>query len=357
MKKIFLAILFLVSFSVVIAQFTPPSSYTTYYRIRKWNQSASPGADSLNKNSDDIDKAIHDRQLGIDTLKNITLPTSYWSKVALDTTQFVWKGDTAHYFTKYNFDTSAVPYKSDTLHYFTTYNFDTSAVPYKSDTLHYYTTYNFDTLKNFYRRDTIKYYSVYNLDTASKMTYAKDSSHIAHTDTLTTEHIKGVWNFWNIVRFIGVVTFDVSPVFNSAVNFANGITTTTITASGTATFNGDVVNTGKRFQGASSNIDKYYRDTIIRAVCTATGTTVSVAHGVSNTSNIAMFTYQIKDDSSGLVLTPNATNGALIGAGLLYYPPFIDATNINLRISATMVNLDNNTDIIKYYLRITDYNR
>lgn len=184
-----------------------------------------------------------------------------------------------------------------------------------------------------------------------------DTAKFAHTDTLTTESVRSVWTFWNIVRCIGVVTFDVSPVFNSAVNFANGITTTTITASGTATFNGDVVNTGKRFQGASSNIDKYYRDTIIRAVCTATGTTVSVAHGVSNTSNIAMFTYQIKDDSSGLVLTPNATNGALIGAGLLYYPPFIDATNINLRISATMVNLDNNTDTIKYYLRITDYNR
>jgi hypothetical protein len=191
-----------------------------------WNQSASPGADSLNKNSIDIDKAIHDRQLGIDTIKNITLPTSYWSKVALDTTQFVWKGDTAHYFTKYNLDTSAVPYKSDTLHYYTTYNLDTSAVPYKSDTLHYYTTYNFDTLKNFYRRDTIKYYSVYNLDTASKMTYAKDSSHLAHTDTLTTEHIKGVWTFWNIVRFIGIVTFDVSPVFNSLVNLANGVSVT-----------------------------------------------------------------------------------------------------------------------------------
>lgn len=206
MKKIFLAILFLVRFSVVIAQFTPPSGYTTYYRLRMWNQSDKPGADSLNKNTIDIDKAIHDRQLSIDTLKNITLPTSYWSKIALDTSLFVWKNDTLHYFTKYNLDTSAFPYKSDTLHYFT--------------------TYNFDTLKNFYRRDTIKYYSVYNLDTASKMTYAKDSSHLAHTDTLTTEHIKGVWTFWNIVRFIGVVTFDVSPIFNAAVNFANGISVT-----------------------------------------------------------------------------------------------------------------------------------
>jgi len=185
----------------------------------------------------------------------------------------------------------------------------------------------------------------------------QDTTHFARTDTLTTEGIKGIWGFWNTVRFYTTATFDVSPIFSAVVNFANGLTTTTITASSTATFNGDVVNTGKRYQGASSNIDKYYRDTVIRAVCGATGTTVTTAHGISNTSNISMFTYQIKDDSSGLVLTPNATNAALVGAGLIYYPPYIDATNINLRIASSMVNLDNNTDTIKYFLRVTDYNR
>jgi hypothetical protein len=354
MKKIFLAILFLISFSVVIAQFTPPSAYTTYYRFRMWNQSASPGADSLNKNSIDIDKAIHDRQLGIDTLKNITLPTSYWSKVALDTTQFVWKGDTAHYFTKYNFDTSAVPYKSDTLHYFSTYNFDTSAVPYKSDTLHYYTTYNFDTLKNFYRRDTIKYYSVYNLDTASKMTYAKDSSHLAHTDTLTTEDIRGKWNFWNIVRFIGIVTFDVSPVFNVAVNFANGINVT-----GNATVSGDLVLSGWTKNASSLNRDQYEKVKIVRVPLVAyppyVATTFTAAHGITNWRTVTGWTCLVQEDSLNQNIYPNVLSNDAGTANVLYDNASVDSINVRIRIKPAAVNLFNDT--AKFRITYSDYAR
>ncbi len=50
-------------------QFTPPKWYTTYYRLRMWEQKAHPGADSLNRNWMDIDSLINELIMYVDTLQ------------------------------------------------------------------------------------------------------------------------------------------------------------------------------------------------------------------------------------------------------------------------------------------------
>ncbi len=56
MKKIFLFVVLFTGF--IIAQVSPPSAYTTNYRLRLYSQNANPSADSLNQNFIDIDNAI-----------------------------------------------------------------------------------------------------------------------------------------------------------------------------------------------------------------------------------------------------------------------------------------------------------
>jgi hypothetical protein len=70
MKRFLFMILFLMAlFDVKLyAQPTAPSGYTTYYQIRKWAAGAKATADSLNANWDDIDAAIFDRIIYVDTL-------------------------------------------------------------------------------------------------------------------------------------------------------------------------------------------------------------------------------------------------------------------------------------------------
>jgi len=123
-----------------------------------------------------------------------------------------------------------------------------------------------------------------------------DTAKFAHTDTLTTESVRSVWTFWNIVRCIGVVTFDVSPVFNAAVNFANGITVT-----GTATFNGDLVPTSWVKTQSSVTKDQYIKDKFVRlpiSTSTSAGTVTYALHGIGRTS-VRDFDIVIRDDSTG----------------------------------------------------------
>lgn len=181
----------------------------------------------------------------------------------------------------------------------------------------------------------------------------QDTSKFARTDTLITEDIKGKWNFWNVVRCIGVVTFDVSPIFNSLVNFANGINVT-----GTATFDGDIVSNGWTEQGGAIARDKYFRDTVLRFVCTTVPFTAVVAHGIPSNKQILFINATVRDDSSGLVFNCGASASGLFSAAL--GPPtgaWADATNANVRFSASLTLLDDNVDTVKFYIRYTDYQR
>jgi len=59
MAKIYNTILFLLIASFIYAQTSPPSGYTTHYKLRMWSQGARPSADSLNQNWKDIDSVIY----------------------------------------------------------------------------------------------------------------------------------------------------------------------------------------------------------------------------------------------------------------------------------------------------------
>jgi len=188
----------------------------------------------------------------------------------------------------------------------------------------------------------------------------QDTSKFARTDTLITEDIKGKWNFWNVVRCIGVVTFDVSPIFNSLVNFANGITTTTITASSTATFNGDMVNTGWKNQGAMLTRNKYYRDTVLYMVTTATppytGSNYTVAHGITNWKSIVSWEFLLHEDSLNMTIRPNLyPTPTYATAAFLYNYATVDSTVAKIYIPAAAVSLYNDTCTV--FIRYTDYNR
>lgn len=183
----------------------------------------------------------------------------------------------------------------------------------------------------------------------------QDTTHFARTDTLTTETNKAQNIFSDVATFWKTVTFTVSPIFSALVDFANGLSTTTLTASSTATFNGDVISNGWTEQGGKIAIDRYYRDTVLRIACTTVPVTLSVAHGISDIKRIVFLTCTIRDDSSGIVVTPGTT--VSLSSGFNVNAPWVDATNVNIRMSTTNVNLDENVDTIKYYIRYTDYNR
>jgi hypothetical protein len=176
----------------------------------------------------------------------------------------------------------------------------------------------------------------------------QDTTHFARTDASTTENINGAWTFWNIVRCIGVVTFDVSPIFNALVNFANGINVT-----GNATVSGDLVLSGWTKNQSSTNRDQYEKIKILRSPMSATGTTVTMAHGL-DAKTISSVVCQIRDDSSGITTFPG---NSFQGAGMLFTSYWMDATNINVRVAASMINLDDAADTVKVRITYTDYNR
>jgi len=173
----------------------------------------------------------------------------------------------------------------------------------------------------------------------------QDTTKFARTDTLTTEGIKGIWNFWNTVRFYTTVTFDVTPVFNAVVNFANGINVT-----GTATFNSDVIFTGWQKVGASSNIDKYTRDTIIRFVLpNSTGGGTYANHGIADWRSIRKWNAVILEDSTNRLFTP-----------MTYYAPyayyaFVESTRVYIETLAGSYPFKNDTAI--FYITVADMNR
>jgi len=171
-----------------------------------------------------------------------------------------------------------------------------------------------------------------------------DTANFAHTNSGITE----IFN--SIVSFATTVTFTVSPVFSALVNFANGLTTTTLTASGTATFNGDMVNNGWKKIGAYNNIDKYTRDTVIRLLCDSVqGGVTQIAHGISNTKFIERWTCIIRDDSTGAVYTP--------GCFYAPYSFYAVVTSSNCRIEFNSSSNTFKRDTAKFYITISDSNR
>ena len=66
---------------------------------------------------------------------------------------------------------------------------------------------------------------------------------------------------------------------------------------------------------------------------------------------------EIRDDSSSLIFPIGCSNAAF-GVGIVPVNGYwIDSVNINVRMAATYVNLDDNVDTVKYLVRITDLNR
>lgn len=169
-----------------------------------------------------------------------------------------------------------------------------------------------------------------------------DTTKLVYTnraDTLTSPH-------W----FSGVMKF-----LTNVVDFAAGITTTTLTANSTSTFNGDMVNNGWRTQGGIAR-DKYFRDTVLRAPSVAVSNNITIAHGIPNINSIVFVGMTFKDDSSGKVVTFGANNIMGVPQTVASSPMF-DATNVYVRVTANMTSLDDNTDTIKLYIRWTDYAR
>src|SRR5574340_402931 len=59
-RLLFLLVIMFVYSDFIMAQtYTPPSGYTSFYRLRMWAQGAKPGADSLNRNWKDIDSILY----------------------------------------------------------------------------------------------------------------------------------------------------------------------------------------------------------------------------------------------------------------------------------------------------------
>lgn len=177
------------------------------------------------------------------------------------------------------------------------------------------------------------------LDTARIPNTAKiDTAKFAHTDTLLTENVKGIWTFWNIVRCIGIVTFDASPVFNALVNFANGITTTTFYASGYS-----------RFGELSRNEKK-----VTKAVyLSSTNVTYTVAHGISRVENVTSVKLTILHDSTGAAVPQilpqgyNATTPQAVGNSV-----WLDSLNCNYYLATTSYGLIG--DSAKFEITYTD---
>jgi len=87
MAKIYNTILFLLIASFIYAQTSPPSGYTTHYKLRMWSQGARPSADSLNQNWKDLDSVIY----------------KVSQSVTIDTTQIAYKNKNNTFTNENNF--------------------------------------------------------------------------------------------------------------------------------------------------------------------------------------------------------------------------------------------------------------
>lgn len=170
-----------------------------------------------------------------------------------------------------------------------------------------------------------------------------DTAKFAHTDTLTTESVRSVWTFWNIVRCIGVVTFDVSPVFNAAVNFANGINVT-----GTATFNNDIVVSGWTKNQSSSSELSYTKEKLFKFKAgTIASPTTNIAHGL-DWHNVYEFGAIIKDDTLNFAQQPGQyfSNGFYVR---------LESLNVVVTIQGTAYGIANDSGYA--WVRYLDPNR
>lgn len=68
--KALLIVFFMLMTSISIAQYDPPSGYTTYYSLGLWNQGAKPGATALNNNNILIDATLNSIANSVTTVAN-----------------------------------------------------------------------------------------------------------------------------------------------------------------------------------------------------------------------------------------------------------------------------------------------
>lgn len=160
----------------------------------------------------------------------------------------------------------------------------------------------------------VKVFKTNNLDT-TRFLDQSDTSSFARLAAFITE------TFNSYVTFAATVTFSVSPVFSALVNFANGISTTTITASSTATFDGDV-----RMNGFRNN----YRDTTVKKKLGNAGSVLYVPHGIASGRWVSSVDVLIWEDSiqRKLVIGYAASTGTSTGntvsindTSLAYFTP------------------------------------
>jgi len=195
-------------------------------------------------------------------------------------------------------------------------------------------------------------YKLSNLDTTRFLDQSDTSSFFRVGDVLSPA-ITEIVN--SLVTFSTAVTFIVSPVFSAVVNFPYGITTTTITASSTATFNGDLVPTWVK-NNSSVSAYQYEKTKIIAFKLGATtATTYTSAHGITDWHTIKSYTVGIMDDSSNTLILPNVNSDDAGSAGKLYNNANIDSLNCRVRLLSGSINLVN--DSVFFRIVYTDYNR
>jgi hypothetical protein len=177
----------------------------------------------------------------------------------------------------------------------------------------------------------------------------QDTTNYAHTTTGTTE------SFLSKVIFSALVTFQTtSPVFNIAAvfnvlqDFANGLTTTTLTASGTATFNGDLVPTGWTKNQSSSSELSYTKEKLFKFKAgTIASPTTNIAHGL-DWHNVYEFGAIIKDDTLNFA----QQSGQYFSNG--YYVR-LESLNVVVTLQSTSYGLANDSGYA--WVRYLDPNR
>ena len=365
MKKVkiyVVAAISIIAFGIVYAQYATPT-YTSHYKLRMYTQGQTPGADSLNKNTRVIDSLLYQLSLGggggADTsllLHKFTgsvnmarLRDSVFKISNLDTTRFAetWNTLTT------SFDTGKVFFRRDTVGYFNRYNFDTSAIVFQNqrDSIYKRVVFNdslrgrgnvlFDSMKVLGTINTLVLNasgsviganfvgdgSLLTSLNAEELTneidnarlnsaIPKDSAALFGTDTSTTQIVRAKTDFRdsvtfrNVVKFLltcafdNTVTFLVSPVFLSTVNFANGLTTTTITASGNVNLQG-FTKLGDLAENEKVKFIRMYIDTV--------GGYNKADHGFTGNGymNINTVFIMVKHDTTaGFRMLPGGSNSA-----------------------------------------------
>ncbi len=263
-------------------------------------------------------------------------------------------------FTNTRFDTTKNFYRRDTVGFFNRYNLDTTRF---AETWNTWTTTSLDSSRFLYRYDSTRFalrwnvFNTSNLDTTRFIDFG-DTAHFAHTDTLTTEEMKAKYNFRNVISFFQAVTFStVAPIFNIAAvfnqvqDFANGLTTTTITASGTATFNGDLVPAGWTKNQSSSSELQYEKTQIFKFKAPGVGGATNIAYSSIDWHKIYNFGAVIKDDTTNI----SYQSGEFYGTGGSVIYVRLESLQVHVELNSTAYGLANDSGFA--YIKYLDPNR